>query len=105
MADEEATDPIVESKETPDTIPAGPETVPDTWFWVRNDKGKGSVTVTFLSIAFLATTLWFVASMFESLGPVHIRPIDTGAVSVYFIPILGLYFGRRWTDTNAKKKE
>jgi hypothetical protein len=104
MADEN-TDPKVEIEEkAPDTIPA-PETVPDSWFWIRNDKGKGSVTVTFLTIAFLATTLWFVASMFESLGPVKMRPIDEGAVTVYFIPLLTLYFGRRWTDANAKKKE
>jgi len=35
------------------------------------------------------------------------RPFDTGACSAYFIPLLTLYFGRRWTDAkfSSESKE
>lgn len=48
-------------------------------------------------IAFIVTTLYFMASMFVSLGPVELRAFDSAAVSTYFIPILMGYLGRKWT--------
>ena len=77
------------------------EKVKPSWFWIRNSKGEASVSVTFLTIAFLATTASYVAAMFESIGPLVPRQFDAGACSAYFIPLLTLYFGRRWTE--AKK--
>lgn len=77
------------------------EKVKPSWFWIKNSKGEASVSVTFLTIAFLATTASYVASMFESIGPLVPRQFDAGACSAYFIPLLTLYFGRRWTE--AKK--
>ena len=77
------------------------EKVKPSWFWIKNSKGEASVSVTFLTVAFLVTTTSYVLSMFESIGPVVSRPFDVGACSAYFIPLLTLYFGRRWTE--AKK--
>lgn len=69
-----------------------------SWFWVKNSKGEASASVTFLTISFLVTTFAYVAAVFEHIGPLTIRPFDAGACSAYFIPLLTLYFGRRWTD-------
>lgn len=83
---------------TPNTIPADPTEVKDTWLWIKDSKGYGSVTVTFVTIAFFVTTMAYLLSIVEKIGPVSIRPFDVGACSAYFIPILTLYFGRKWTD-------
>jgi hypothetical protein len=69
-----------------------------SWFWIKNSKGQASLSVTFLTVSFLVTTAAYVVSMFEEVGPLKLRPFDVGATSTYFIPLLTLYFGRRWTD-------
>ena len=79
------------------------ESVKSSWFWIRNSKGEASATITFTTIAFVVTTLAYVASIFETVGPVSFRAFDAGACSAYFIPLLTLYFGRRWTE--AKRGE
>ena len=73
--------------------------------WVINSNGKPSITATFATVAFFTTTLIYVASIFEKLGPVSIRPFDSAACAAYLVPIMGLYFGRRWTDASRKAKE
>ena len=69
-----------------------------SWFWLKNSGGDSSASITFLTIAFIVTTFGYIASMFESIGPLHVRQVDVGACGAYFIPLLTLYFGRRWTD-------
>jgi hypothetical protein len=46
-------------------------------------------------------------SLVDSVGDIKFREFDVGAVSAYLIPILGLYFGRKWTDskTNQEPKD
>lgn len=72
--------------------------VKPAWYWIKDTRGYGSVTVTFATVAFWVTTLAYTLSIFEKLGPVQIRPFDTGACAAYFIPILTLYFGRKATE-------
>jgi hypothetical protein len=72
--------------------------VRDSWLWIKDSRGYGSVTVTFVTIAFWVTTIAYVLSLVEKIGPVAIRPFDVGACSAYFIPILTLYFGRKFTE-------
>lgn len=81
-----------------DNAPLDMSEVKPTWYWVKDSKGFGSVTVTFVTIAFFATTAAYILSMIEKIGPVAIRPFDVGACSAYFIPILTLYFGRKYTE-------
>lgn len=80
-----------------------PEKVVDSWLWIKDSKGYGSVTVTFATVAFWVTTVSYVMSMVEKIGPVSLRPFDVAACSAYFIPILTLYFGRKWTDSKSGK--
>ena len=68
------------------------------WFWLRNTDGKPSMSATFATVAFVAATGAYVAAIFEKFGSVTIRPFDSSACTAYLIPILGLYFGRRFTD-------
>lgn len=76
------------------------------FLWIKNDKGIESVTVTFTTIAFFVTTLAYVLSIFAKIGPLEIRAFDTAATGVYLVPLLSLYFGRKYTDAkflNEKK--
>lgn len=77
---------------------ADPIEVKPSWIWIKDSRGFGSVTVTFVTIAFFVTTLAYVLAIVEKIGPVNIRPFDVGACSAYFVPVLGLYFGRKWTE-------
>ena len=78
-----------------------PSTVKPAWYWIKDTRGFGSVTVTLVFISFWVTTLSYLMSIVDKIGPVSIRPFDVAACASYFIPILTLYFGRRWTDANA----
>ncbi len=74
------------------------------WFYIRDTKGEGSLTVTLVMVSFLLTSLAYVLSIVEKIGPVTIRPFYVGACGVFFAPILALYFGRKHTDANAPTK-
>lgn len=87
-----------------DTVLSEPVAAPDkkgnvSKFWVNDTNGNPSMSATFATISFFITTIIYVASIFEKIGPLTIRPFDSGAASAYLIPSLGLYFGRRWTDS------
>lgn len=75
-------------------------------YWIKNTNGQPSMSATFAFIAFIATTIVYIGSAFENLGPIGMRTFDAGACGAYLIPILTLYFGRRWTDSksDAEKK-
>lgn len=81
-----------------DNVQPDVSVVRPTWYWIKDSKGYGSVTVTLLFVAFWVTTVAYIMSMVEKIGPVVIRPFDVAATSVYLIPILTLYFGRRFTE-------
>lgn len=75
-----------------------------SWFWMKDSSGTASATVTFAAIAFWVTTVAYLLSIVEKLGPLEIRPFDVAACGTYLIPILSLYFGRRWTDAKLGSK-
>ncbi len=75
-----------------------------SWFWMKDSDGHASASVTFAAIAFWVTTLSYLMSIVEKIGPLEIRPFDVAACSSYLIPILGLYFGRRWTMATTSSK-
>lgn len=79
-----------------------PGQVPDSWLWIRDTRGYGSVTVTFLTIAFAVVTLSYLLSMINSIGDITFRPFDVAACSTYFTPLLALYFGRKFTEAKYK---
>lgn len=86
------------SKKTFEEVDSLPTTKTATsWIWIKDTNGNPSMSATFATIAFFVTTLSFVFSIFESIGPFTFRPFDVGACGAYLVPILTLYFSRRWT--------
>jgi hypothetical protein len=69
-----------------------------SWIWMRDAAGYPSVSVTMLTVSFWVTTVLFILSHVERIGPVALRQFDVGAAGAYFGAILALYFGRRYTD-------
>jgi hypothetical protein len=99
------------SSPTPDTVSDAAtlglqsDQVKKAWYWIKDTKGYGSVTVTLVFIAFWVTTITYIASMFASIGPITLRPFDVGACTAYMGPILATYVGRKWTDAKYGKTQ
>ena len=70
-------------------------------FWIISTDGKPSMSATFATVAFVTTTLVYIASVFEKIGPVSLRPFDPAVCAAYLTPVLALYFGRRQTDAKT----
>ena len=75
----------------------------NSWLWIKDSKGNGSVSLTFATVSFVVTTVAYVLSMFESIGRVTFRSFDVGACGAYFGTIMALYWGRRWTEAKYDK--
>jgi hypothetical protein len=73
--------------------------------WIKDASGKPSMSATFVTGAFAVTTFAYIAAIFEKLGPLTPRPFDSGACSSYLIPLVTLYFGRRWTDSKTNNTQ
>lgn len=69
-----------------------------SWIWMKNSKGQPSASITFATIAFWVTTIAYIGSIFQKVGPIEFRSFDVAACSAYLVPVLGLYFGRRFVD-------
>lgn len=76
-----------------------------SWIWIRDTNGRPSMSATFASVAFWVTTLSYILSMFVSIGPLQFREFDVAACGAYLVPILTLYFSRRWTTDNLEFKK
>ena len=86
----------------PSIPPEAPTPTPaKSIIWLKDTAGYPSVSVTFVTVAFWATTLWFIMSIFAKIWNIEIRPFDPGAATAYLSPLLALYFGRRWTDAKS----
>jgi len=69
--------------------------------FLKNAEGKPSSSFTMMFMSFGVVTLWLFASIFQNLGPVHIRPFVASDAMAYLTPILALYWGRKQQDLNA----
>lgn len=73
--------------------------------WITGTDGKASISATFAAISFFITTVAYAASIVEGFGSLKFRPFDVAACGAYMVPILTLYFGRRWSNKLAKKED
>ena len=94
MSDSEKT-PVVKAKKEKKSGP---------WYWLSDTRGEKSITATLIFVSFLVTTFAFLFSTVSKVGDVEFRAFDVAACSAYFVPILTLYFGRRWTDAKLGAK-
>lgn len=74
------------------------ETPRASWIWIKDSAGYASVTVTFATVAFWLTTLAYLASIIDHIGPVKFHQFDVAAASSYMVPVMTLYFSRKWVD-------
>ncbi len=100
MSEKNTEEQAPESVAAQSLVPAKP-----AWFWIKDTKGFGSVSLTFATVAFWVTTVAYVASIFEAVGPIAFRAFDAGACAAFLIPVLSLYFGRKWTEQKKKDAE
>lgn len=73
------------------------------WWALKNSAGKKDVAMSLMIIAF------FFALGLAGLGAIEtasilgqslaFRAFDMGFATTVLVPLIGLYFGRRWTDT------
>lgn len=69
--------------------------------WIIGSDGKPSMSATFATVAFMTTTVIYIASIFEKIGPLSVRPFDPAVCATYLTPVLALYFGRRATESKV----
>lgn len=74
------------------------------WFLLRNSRGNKDAMWTLVAIAFFVTTFAYLASMINAIQVgstvISFRAFDgLGYAAVVLVPLLGAYFGRRFTDS------
>ena len=72
-------------------------------FWIRNTSGEPSASLTLIVIAFSIIMLHMLASIFVNPFGIAIAPFDAAAAMLVLTPLLGLYFGRRYTASKEKE--
>lgn len=76
-----------------------------SWFFIKDSSGYPSVTVTLVMVSFLVTTIAYILSVFQKVGPFETRPFDPAATSGYLGLVLATYTTRKWTDAKYSSKE
>jgi len=71
--------------------------------FIKNSRGEKSGSFTFAAIAFTITSLSVILGILENVTfgefSISLRSIDAATITAYLFPIMGLYFGRRWTES------
>lgn len=76
-----------------------------SWFWMKNTSGKADAALTLMVGAFILSCLLAVAGAVEEVNvgdtSIAFSDFNMGFTTTVLVPLIGLYFGRRWTDTQA----
>jgi len=72
---------------------------------LRQSDGKPSASFTMVFLGFNVVLLWLFLSIIEGIGPVKVRAFDAGQAMTFFTPLLGLYFGRRFSDSKNQPSQ
>ena len=75
-----------------------------SWWMVKNSSGKKDVALTLMLASFVFSLVLAIFGAVETLSlgdrSISFREYNMGFATTVLIPFIGLYFGRRWTDTN-----
>ena len=74
-------------------------------FWIKNTKNEKSASLTLVVITFAVVIVHMIASIFVNPFGLTILPFDAAQAMIILGPLLGLYFGRRYTDVKDKEIE
>jgi len=73
------------------------------WWALKNSGGKKDVALTLMVLAFASSLGLAGLGTIENLdigdASIGFRSFDMGFATTVLIPMIGLYFGRRYTDT------
>lgn len=72
---------------------------------LKNTDGKPSYSLTMAVLAFSATLLWFVLSIFTHIKGFDIRAFDGAAAMCFLAPILANYYGGKSLDAAKQRTE
>lgn len=75
------------------------------WYWLREPRGDKSVSATLVFFSFWITAVSYALSSFEKVGSVSFRQFDAAACSSFLIPVLTLYFSRKFTQAKFDNKQ
>jgi hypothetical protein len=70
-------------------------------FWVKNTNGEPSASLTLVLVAFSVVILHMTAAVFVNPFGLAIAPFVASDAMMVLTPLLGLYFGRRYTDKDV----
>ena len=70
--------------------------------WIKNTKGEPSASLTMVVVAFVVVTLWLVVWLIVAPLGVPMPAFEVTTAMGYLMPLLTLYFGRRWTSDGTK---
>lgn len=65
---------------------------------LRSNDGKPSYSLTMAVLAFIATLVWYILSIFTHIKGVDIRAFDGGAAMAFLSPLLLNYYGAKHLD-------
>lgn len=101
--DQEAVDIVAKDSRLAPLAEAAKPSVNGPWWALKNSAGKKDVAMTLMVVCFLFTLGLAGMGAIETasiLGQViAFRAFDMGFATTVLVPLIGLYFGRRWTDT------
>lgn len=73
--------------------------------WIRNTKNEPSASLTLVVVCFTVVMLHMVTSIFINPFGIAIAPFKAAEAMIILGPLLGLYFGRRHTESKDKENE
>lgn len=73
------------------------------WWALRNSSGKKDVAMTLMIVSFVFSLILAGLGAVENINlgnrSFNFRAFDIGFATTVLIPLIGLYYGRRYTDT------
>lgn len=72
---------------------------------LKNGEGKPSYSLTMAVLAFAATLLWYILSIFTHIKGFDIRAFDGAAAMAFLSPILLNYYGGKHLDAAKPRVE
>ena len=67
--------------------------------FLKNTDGKPSASLTMMIVGFLIVTCWLLFWVGGRAFGLPVPEFDATSAMAYLTPLLGLYFGRRYTST------
>jgi len=69
--------------------------------YLNSSSGQPSASLTMAMLSFVLTTAWLVFWVVGTTFGLHVPQFEATVAMGYMGPLLGLYFGRRWTEKDS----